>query len=59
MVNHSEVLVIFQDIKQQLRKNIGFYEVFIKLRRIFYLLKIIYWKLCKIAQPHKIFTSQY
>ena len=52
MVNHYGVHLIFQDIEHQIPKNIlhhfiyySFYENFIKLRSIFYPLKIIYWKL--------------
>ena len=47
-----EFYVIFQGIEHQLHENIlhhflhySFYEIFIKLRSIFYPLKIIYWKL--------------
>ena len=51
MVNHYEVYIIFQDIEHQLQENIlltffiiVFCEISIKLRSIFYPIKIIYWK---------------
>ena len=45
MVNHYEVLVIFQDIEHQLITLfiIVFSEIFLKLRSVFDPLKVIYW----------------
>ena len=39
--------------------GIAFYETFIKLKTLFYSLEMIYWRLLRIAQPYKLFTSQY
>ena len=55
MVNNCEGHVIFQEIENQLQKNIRyhfnhfncFYEILIKLRSIYDPLKIVYWKLLR------------
>ena len=54
MVNHYEFHVIFQDIEYEVQESILhhffdyiFRKIFIKLRNIFYPLKIIYWKLLR------------
>ena len=38
---------------------IVFYETFIKLGNIFHPVKIVSGSFCDIAQPFKVFTSQY
>ena len=52
--NHYEAHVISQDTEHQIQENflhpffiIIFYEIFIKLRSIFYPFKILYWKLLR------------
>ena len=37
----------------------SFYKIFNKLRSIFNLLKIVYWKLLQHCQPYTLFTFQY
>ena len=65
MVNHYEAHVIIRYNEHQLQENFldhflhyrFFYEFFIKLRSIFYSLKLFTESVCDIAQPFKLFTS--